>query len=178
MEWLTPKTFAAFTGALVLLRGVAEWCLDQWNLKHVMAHRGELPEGWKTVMDEATFSRSLKYTVAKGKFSQWSGLYGTLILLAAMFSGLLPAMEQKWSNQLGSSIWIQSGFLCSVATLLALFDLPLNFWSQFHLEERFGFNKSNRKLWTVDQLKMFILGWAIGWPMITLLMWIVEKAGD
>ena len=178
MDWLTPKGFAALTGALVVMRGVAEWCLDQWNLKYVLAHRGKLPPSWKAVMDEPTFSRSLNYTAAKGKFSQWSGLYGTLILLAALFSGLLPAMEQTWTGHLGASLWIQSGFLCAMATLLALFDLPWNFWSQFHLENRFGFNKSNRKLWAVDQLKMFILGWAIGWPMITLLLWIVEKAGD
>ena len=178
MDWLTPEGFAAFTGALVIMRGVAEWWLDQFNVTHIQGHQGKMPPAWKSVMDASTFSRSVNYTVAKGKFSQWSGIYGTLILLAALFSGLLPVMEQTWTGHLGASIWIQSGFLCTVSTLLALFDLPWNFWSQFHLEERFGFNKSNRKLWAVDQLKMFILGWAIGWPMITLLLWIVEKAGD
>ena len=152
MDWLTPEGFAAFTGALVIMRGVAEWWLDQFNVTHIQGHQGKMPPAWKSVMDASTFSRSVNYTVAKGKFSQWSGIYGTLILLAALFSGLLPVMEQTWTGHLGASIWIQSGFLCTVATLLALFDLPWNFWSQFHLEERFGFNKSNRKLWAVDQL--------------------------
>ena len=73
---------------------------------------------------------------------------------------------------------MQSGFLCFALTFLALFDLPWNYWSKFHLEDRFGFNKSTVKLWIVDQLKMFTLGWVIGWPMMTLLLWVVEKAGD
>jgi STE24 endopeptidase len=178
MDWFTPKGFAVFTGALVLVRGLAEWCLDQMNLTHVQAHLGKLPSGWKSVMDESTFSRSLDYTLAKGKYSQYFGIYGTLILLAILFSGFLPSIEHKWTTHFGESIWMQSGFLCFVVTFLALLDLPWNFWSQFYLEDRFGFNKSTRKLWVIDQVKMFILGWVIGWPMITLLLWIVAKAGD
>ena len=94
MDWLTPEGFTAFTGALVIIRGVAEWWLDQFNVTHIQGHQGKMPPAWKSVMDASTFSRSVNYTVAKGKFSQWSGIYGTLILLAALFSGLLPAMEQ------------------------------------------------------------------------------------
>ncbi len=178
MDWVTPNGFAIFTAVLVLVRGVVEWFLDQLNLKHVQAHEGKFPEGWRSVMDESSFERSLEYTSAKGKYSQWFGLYGTIVLLAVLFGGVLPKMENLWTTRLGESLWMQSGFLCAVVTILAVVDLPWNFWSQFNLEDRFGFNKSTRKLWLLDQFKMFILGWVIGWPMITLLLWIVAKAGD
>ena len=48
----------------------------------------------------------------------------------------------------------------------------------FRLEERFGFNKSTKKLWLVDKIKSFILGFVIGYPLLTLLIYLVSTAGQ
>ncbi len=53
--------------------------------------------------------------------------------------------------------------------------LPLDWWEQFRLEERFGFNKSTLKLWISDKIKALILGFILGYPLICLLLSIFEK---
>jgi len=177
MDWITPTGFAWFVGALVVLRGLAEWMLDRLNLAHLQKHRGKRPEGWDAIMSESEYARALDYTEVKNRFGQWNGWYGVLVLLIFLFSGLLPVMEKQWSDLLGSSLWMQSGFLLFALMLYSLLDLPWNYYSQFHIEERFGFNKSNVKLWLVDQVKMVFLAVVIGWPLLTLLLWIVARTG-
>ncbi|MDG1891359.1 MAG: M48 family metallopeptidase [Verrucomicrobiota bacterium] len=178
MDWITPQGIAWIVGFMVILRGAAEWTLNRLNLSHLQAHRRQLPNGWKSVMDPSTYHRALDYTKTKGDLSQWSGLYETLLLWVFLFSGIMPFLQHQWTVVLGHSHWAQSGFLCFVATFLSLFHLPWNYYSQFYIEEQFGFNHASRRLWLVDQVKMFLLGWAIGWPVLTLLLLVVSKSGE
>ena len=56
--------------------------------------------------------------------------------------------------------------------------MPFEWWSTFRIEERFGFNKSTQKLWIVDKVKGFVLGFGIGYPLLALLIFLVTSAGD
>jgi STE24 endopeptidase len=50
-------------------------------------------------------------------------------------------------------------------------------WAQFRLEARFGFNRSTLRLWIVDQLKFAVLGFAVGFPLLWLVLKLVDWIG-
>jgi STE24 endopeptidase len=48
--------------------------------------------------------------------------------------------------------------------------LPLEWYAQFRLEHRFGFNTTTVRLWCIDRLKVLALALLLGYPLLTLLI--------
>jgi STE24 endopeptidase len=48
--------------------------------------------------------------------------------------------------------------------------LPFEWRAQFHLEERFGFNTTTRATWWLDRMKGLLLGLALGYPLLALIL--------
>jgi len=82
------------------------------------------------------------------------------------------------SSTLGSGVWGQALVLFAIGVVLGLPSIPFDWWSTFKLEERFGFNKSTQQLWVIDKIKGLILGCAIGLPLLALLLFLVNSAGQ
>src|SRR5216117_287586 len=76
--------------ALVLARWAAELCLRWLNKRHVLAHAGAVPEEFKGTIDDATYAKSVQYSLAKSRLAQVEDCYNVAILLALLFSGVLP----------------------------------------------------------------------------------------
>src|SRR5208282_324134 len=49
-------------------------------------------------------------------------------------------------------------------------DLPLGWHAQFRLEERFGFNTTTAATWWLDRVKGWMLGLALGYPLLVLIL--------
>ena len=62
--------------------------------------------------------------------------------------------------------------------LMSVLSLPFSWCSQFRLEEWFGFNNSTQRIWWSDQAKGVVLSFAIGVPLLALILWLVEASGD
>jgi STE24 endopeptidase len=69
-------------------------------------------------------------------------------------------------------------FLFAVGLALSLPALPLAWYDQFKLEERFGFNTSTQKIWWLDRLKGLLLGIVLGYPLLVLVLKFVDWTGS
>ena len=67
--------------------------------------------------------------------------------------------------------------LAAVALIGGLVELPLEAWSTFRIEQRFGFNRMTWKLYALDTVKGVLVGAAIGLPLAALVLWIMGAAG-
>lgn len=164
-------------GALILARLTAELWLASLNRRHVLAHADAVPEAFRGVVDEATYKKSVEYTLAKASFGNIEEVYSTAVLLVILFSGLLPFGLHFFEIHLGGSAWAMAAFLFAVGFAISLPGLPLDWYGQFRLEQRFGFNTSTQKTWWLDRVKGFLLAAALGYPLLTLILKIVEWAG-
>ena len=174
-------SLASIVAVVVLLLVIARWGVQLWleqlNRRHVLAHAGAVPEAFKGVMDEATYAKSVRYTLAKGRLDQIAGTWGSVVLVAVLFSGLLPWGFHGFDQRLGSSAWAMAAFLLVTSVALSLPSLPLEWYDQFRLEERFGFNTTTQKLWWMDRLKGLLLGIVLGYPLLALILKLVEWMG-
>jgi STE24 endopeptidase len=128
-------------------------------------------------MDEATYAKSVQYTLARSGFSRFEDTYDVVVLLVVLFSGVLPWAFDFSHAQFGSSAWAMAGFLFAVGFVLTLPGLPVNWFEQFRLEARFGFNTTTQKTWWLDRFKGFLLALALGYPLLVLVLKFVEWTG-
>jgi STE24 endopeptidase len=163
---------------LVLARFVAEWWLAKLNRRHVLAHAGSVPEAFRGIVDEPTYQKSVAYTLAKARFGDFEEAYSTAVLLIILFSGVLPFAFHFFSNHHGLSAWSMAAFLFAVGFGMSLPGLPFDWYAQFRLEEKFGFNTTTQKTWWLDRIKGLLLATVLGYPLLVLVLKIVEWTGS
>jgi STE24 endopeptidase len=169
---------ALLAAALIVLRLAAEQWLAWLNQGHVKKHAGAVPEPFRDVIDTKTYTKSVEYTLVRSRFSQIEDAYSALVLLLILFSGLLPQGYRICVEALGSSAWALAAYLFTVGVAMSLPGLPFDWYSQFRLEQRFGFNTTTAKIWWLDRLKGLLLGIALGYPLLVLVLNIVNRAGE
>ena len=146
MNWDEPKTiYVAVALGLVILRYLFELWLDHLNTRHVKKHANAIPEPFKEIMDEQTYQKSVRYTLAKARFSTMSDTYSTVLVIGLLFFGTIAIVFNSISTNLGESHFAQATSLWAVLWLFSFLALPFSWYSQFKLEERFGFNTSTQK---------------------------------
>jgi len=163
---------------LIVTRLLAEFWFSRLNRQHVLSHAGAIPEPFRGVIDEPTYAKSVQYTLARSRLGNFSDAYDTLILVLVLFSGVLPWAFKAIFNQLGNSAWTAAAFLFVVGIVMSLPGLPVNWFEQFRLEQKFGFNTTTQKTWWLDRLKGFLLALVLGYPLLVLVMKFVEWTGE
>ena len=169
--------FAVIAFVLILARTGAELWLNRLNQRHVQAHAKELPPPFRGIFDQATYRRSADYTLAKGRFDNIVDVFDAVLLIAVLFSGLLPWAFARFSAGFGTSVWTMAGFLFAVGVALSIPELPFAWYAQFKLEERFGFNTTTMKTWVLDGVKGFLLALLLGYPLLVLVLKLIEWTG-
>ncbi len=169
---------AAITVVILIL---ARWAVELWlsclNERHVRAHGAALPEAFRGVIDESTYRKSVDYTLAKSRFGKLADLFDTLFLIIVLFIGVLPWSLEQTAARFGESIWIVATYLFFIGIVLSVPSLPFDWYAQFRLEERFGFNTTTLKTWLVDRVKGLLLAALLGYPLLALLLKVIEWTG-
>src|SRR6516162_9591538 len=169
--------FAIIALILILARAIAELWLSRLNQRYVRAHANEVPPAFRDMVDEPTYRRSVDYTLAKSRFGEVVTSFDTALLIILLFSGVLPWAFGKLVAAFGSSVWAMAGFLFATGVALSIVTLPFAWYAQFKLEDRFGFNATTMKTWVLDRLKGFLLAVLLGFPLLVLVLKLIEWTG-
>src|SRR5438552_11954881 len=126
--------FAIIALILILARATTELWLSRLNQRHVRADANEVPPAFHGIIDEGTYRRSVDYTLAKSRFGDIANVFDAVVLIAVLFSGVLPWAFGKFTSSLGASIWAMAGLLFVVGVALSILGLPFAWYAQFKLE--------------------------------------------
>ena len=171
------STFAIIALVLILARAIAELWLSRLNQRHVRAHADEVPPAFREMVDEPTYRRSVDYTLAKSRFGEVVTLFDAVLLIGILFSGVLPWAFGKFTAAFGTSVLAMASFLFATGVALSIISLPFAWYAQFKLEDRFGFNTTTVKTWVLDRLKGFLLAVLLGFPLLALVLKLIEWTG-
>ncbi len=169
--------FIGLVIVLIAVKWAAQLWLERLNGRNVRCHSGSVPEAFKESIDAPTYRKSVDYTLAKGRLSQVELTYDALILLLVLFSGVLPWGMRLFTRWLGGSAAAMAAFLFATGVVLALPSLPLDWYHQFRLEARFGFNTTTQRTWWMDRVKGLLLALLLGFPLLWLILKLVEWMG-
>jgi STE24 endopeptidase len=169
----------AFAAALLLSLAAKFWLATR-QMRHVAAHSHEVPAAFAGAVTLQSHRRAAEYTLAKGRFGLLATAFGTLVLLGWTLLGGLDALN----HALRGAVQPRFGDMAYQLTLLAAFtligallELPLELYSTFRIEQRFGFNRITPRLFAIDLLKNTVVGAMVGLPLAALVLWLMGVAG-
>ncbi len=163
---------------LIGLRLAAQLLLNALNAAEVRRHAAEPPPAAAAIMDQATYAKAADYTLAKLRFGSIEEAFEMAMLAAVIFSGLLPWLYAPFEAWAPGGAGYGALYLLAMGLLLGAPSLPFDWWGQFRLEQRYGFNQSTLRLWVADKLKGLLLMLLIGFPLLWALLSLVRWTGE
>ena len=165
-----------FVAALIAETAVRLW-LSSRQIAVVRAHRDRVPELFSGRIALAEQQRAADYTVSRGQVTRWATVFEALIKLALTLGGGLAAIQTLVGRAHWPEPWQGTLLLLCVLLLLQLVGLPFALWRTFRIEARFGFNRITPRLFALDLLKQWVLGFAIGAPLALATLALMDRAG-
>ena len=162
---------------LVTTKGASQIGLERLNRGYLVQRASAIPEAFRGLMDEATYAKSVRYTLATSDLRQWELVWDAVVLLLVLASGVLPWTFGWFNQHVSAAAWSMAAWLFATGLALSLTNLPFEYYDQFQLEQRFGFNTMTPRLWWLDRLKGLALGLVLGWPLLWLVLKLVEWTG-
>ncbi|MBB23620.1 MAG: peptidase M48 [Roseibacillus sp.] len=164
---------------LLLIALVILWNLDfVATLLTLGSLKPELPEEFVDTYNPAKYSQSQEYTRATSRFGILSSIVSLTILLCFWFFGGFAWWDLcTRSLSLGG---VSTGLIYVFGLLFGnyILSLPLTIYATFILEGRFGFNKTTRATFVMDQLKTILLTALIGVPLLAGILLIFQNVPD
>ncbi len=167
----------AFLIAFLASFGLRHW-LAQRQMRFVAKHRDSVPAEFAEKVTLAEHQKAADYTIAKLRLGVLENGVSAIILIGFTLLGGLQILNISLSQLLGDGITQQIALLGSIVIISGIVDLPFSWYKQFHLEERFGFNRMGKQLFFIDMIKGLGVGAAIGIPLLWVILSLMAKAGD
>lgn len=172
----------AFAVALALSLLLKFWLLSR-QIRHVAAHRGQVPAAFAGSVTLSAHQRAADYTVARARFGLLALAFNGAALLGWTLLGGLDALN-GWVLQASRALpqgWqdmgYQLGLVAAFLLIAGLLDLPWELWSIFRIEQAFGFNRMTLALYIADMFKGLLVGTVLGLPILALILWLMGAMG-
>ena len=139
------------------------------NLKHLSQ---PLPEEFQEVFSREDFAKSQAYSRESARHDLIASGVRLAVFLTFWLAGGFAWMQIFVSGLTASPIGqglIGISLLHLAGTLLSL---PFSWYDTFHIEAKYGFNKTTPAVFIADQVKGLFLGALIGLPVLALLLWL------
>ncbi|EPS36425.1 hypothetical protein H072_10056 [Dactylellina haptotyla CBS 200.50] len=172
---------------LILGFSVAQYLFETYlSARQYKVLRGtRIPKQLEGSVEQDVFDKSQAYGRAKADFGYLRGLYGQVQNVSFIVFDVLPKLwgftgslmitylPARFNGEITHSIVF---FFCFNLVVTAL-NAPVDYYSHFVLEEKFGFNKQTVGLWVSDMLKGQALSIAFGAPILAGFLKIVQSFG-
>ena len=166
-----------FVVFFALSLGVRFWLANR-HIRHVLRHRASVPAEFAPKVPLAAHQKAADYTVARTRLGIASMLWGGVGLIGFTLLGGLQALSVSLLGVTGPGMAHQMALVVAFAIVSSLLDLPFDWYRQFVLEQRFGFNKMTPGLWIADMFKGLLVGAVIGLPLLWVILALMERSGD
>lgn len=169
--------FSILFVSFIILTLIVRFWLASRHIRHVLTHRGAVPSEFAETIPLSAHQKAADYTVARTKFGLLTLLVNTLVLVGFTLLGGLQWLAIEVFKLTGGGMAYQLALLAAFALVSGAIDVPFDYYKQFRLEQRFGFNKMTRGLFFADLAKGALLGAAIGLPLVWVMLTLMDKSG-
>jgi STE24 endopeptidase len=165
----------------VLLLGIVTFILIDFAAGRVIDYLNEsgknkpLSPVAAEIYNPDEYAKSLEYGTAKYKVELFTSVISTVVMLSAIILGWFAWLDQIIRDRFSNNLLITVIFFGVLIVGGMLVNLPVSYYSTFVIEEKFGFNKTTKKLFVMDSIKQLLLSVVLGLPIIFLIAWIYQN---
>jgi len=160
--------------AIISINFLKDKILDALNAKHF---NDNIPSELSDVFDEDAYKKSQDYKAANYKFGIWSSLFSLLLTLGFLFFDGFEYVDTIARIYSENPIIIALLFFGIIMMASDIISTPFSYYKTFVIEERFGFNKSTKKLFIIDKIKGLVMMAIIGGGLLALIVWFYQATG-
>ena len=165
-----------FLAGLVIHTLIELWLLQRHS-HSVRKHRASVPSAFQDKISLQSHQKAADYTLCKNRFEKLGTVVNVVILLGWTLGGGLQWLDQVWQSLAWNPIPLGVAIILSAFIISSLLNLPLRIYSTFVIEQGFGFNHSNIKLFCSDFIKETLLTLLLGVPLVWIILWLMESSG-
>jgi STE24 endopeptidase len=174
---MSSLAFSLLFVTFFMLTLVLRFWLASRHIRHIANNRAAVPADFAASVSLSAHQKAADYTIAKTRFGLLGLLWGGAVLMGFTLLGGLQALSGALLHLLGPGMLHQIGLVLAFAVVSGALDLPFEWYRQFVIEERFGFNKMTPGLWIADMAKGALLGAIIGLPLLWVVLTLMQKTG-
>lgn len=157
---------------------IVSWMLAVMNMNSILIHKEKIPTVFKKYIDEATYKKSISYSLSKSNFTLISSGWSFFVLLLIVISGFPGMLEGFLRGFMAEGTLFSILYIFVFSIIFSAASLPLEFYSQFVIEQKFGFNKTTLSLYFSDSVKQIIISVILMTPLLWGLFFFMDKTGS
>lgn len=174
---MSPTMILTLFVVLYIAEFIASWMLSVMNMNSIILNKDEVPAVFSSSIDPENYKKSVDYSLVKGRFSLISSSWSFIFLLLIILIGFPGMLENFLLGFLPEGTLFSIIYIFVFSMIFSAASLPLSFYSQFVIEQNFGFNKTSLSLYFTDSIKQTILSVVLMTPMLWGLFFFMEKTG-
>jgi STE24 endopeptidase len=168
---------ALFVFAVVAMVATKLWLASR-QMRFVAAHRGAVPPQFVATIPLTAHQRAADYTIARTRLGMIEIVLSAVVLIALTLLGGVQALDLGLADWIGRDYVGQIALVGAVLAISGIVELPLDYYRQFVVEERFGFNRMTKRIFIMDRIKGLLIGALFGIPLLFVVLWLMKQAGS
>jgi STE24 endopeptidase len=161
--------------AIIVLDFIKEKVLDALNAKQF---NDAIPKELNDVYDETNYKKSQDYKAVNYKFGIWSSLFSVVLTLVFLIFDGFEYVDNIARSYSENPLVIGLLFFGIIMLASDIITTPFAYYQTFVIEERFGFNKTTKKLFVLDKLKGLAMMVILGGGILALVIWFYQLTGN
>ena len=143
---------------------IFEYLVDTYSkYLNIKSLQLEIPKEFIGFYDADKYVNSQKYTKDNSKFNLFVSFINLLIIIIFILIGGFNYLDLFLRKIIvNNDIFLGLSYFLILIIINFLITLPISFYSTFYIEEKYGFNKSSKKLFFIDQIKGLLISIIIG----------------
>jgi len=175
---MSPFSFTLLFAIAVLAMVVTKLWLASRQIRFVAAHRNGVPAQFSATIPLTAHQRAADYTVERTRLTMLEIVVSAAVLVGLTLLGGIGALDTLLTGWLGRGYGQQVALVAAVLAITGVIDVPFEYYRQFGIEQRFGFNRMTKRLFFTDMLKNTLLGAVLGLPLLFVVLWLMNQAGN
>lgn len=171
---MNPTVLFYIIITILIISFIVDKILSKLNEQHF---DDEIPQKLKNVYDDNEYKKSQSYKKTSAKFSNITSFLTTGITLVFFLVDGFKYLDHFARSYTDNPILVALIFFGVIILGSEIVSTPISYYSTFVIEEKFGFNKSTKKIFWLDKIKGLFISLLLGLGILSLVTWFYQLTG-
>ncbi len=130
------------------------------------------------IYNEEEYARQQAYQKESSLYGLYTSIFSFVVLLGVLSLGAFGWLDEYLRQYISNETALTLIFFAVIYLVNDIITLPFSYYATFVIEERFGFNKSTKAIFWLDQIKELFITFVLGGAILSLVVWLYNTLGE